>query len=162
MVTQTNGIKIQIPETIQEAIGINVSTALENDQVQLGLVNAGLSWVKSHIIVPMRSSPIVKSRGFQISMIVLGILLVVSGLALTFVLQAELGKNAFLFLIPAVIGLVKLLVTSLCMEDACTPEQWGLFKNLLSVTEDLIDDGELNHSNKIFVSSVTDGKVEQS
>lgn len=83
-------------------------------------------------------------------MIVLGIILLIAGLALTFVLQGQLGRNAFLFLIPAVIGLVKLLATSVFMEKPCTPEKWRLCKRLLATTEDILDDGQINQSNIIF------------
>ncbi|QXE27380.1 cysteine-rich outer membrane protein [Chlamydia buteonis] len=123
---------------------------IQDEGVQVSLINSVLGWCRIHIINPIKSSKIVRSRAFQITMIVLGIILLIAGLALTFVLQGQLGRNAFLFLIPAVIGLVKLLATSVFMEKPCTPEKWRLCKRLLATTEDILDDGQINQSNIIF------------
>ncbi|WP_041460201.1 cysteine-rich outer membrane protein [Chlamydia psittaci] len=123
---------------------------IQDEGVQVSLINSVLGWCRIHIINPIKSSRIVQSRAFQITMVVLGIILLIASLALTFVLQGQLGKNAFLFLIPAVIGLVKLLATSVCMEKPCTPEKWRLCKRLLATTEDILDDGQINQSNTIF------------
>ncbi|SYX08677.1 Chlamydia 15 kDa cysteine-rich outer membrane protein (CRPA) [Chlamydia poikilotherma] len=132
---------------------------IKDDKVQVTLINSILGWCKVHIVDPIKTSKIVKSRAFQITMIVLGIILLVAGLALTFVLQGQLGKNAFLFLIPAVIGLIKLLATSVFMEQPCTPEKWRLCKRLLATTEDILDDGEMNNSNKIFTMESSETNI---
>ncbi|WP_348663725.1 cysteine-rich outer membrane protein [Chlamydia vaughanii] len=125
---------------------------LKDETVQVTLINAALGWMHTNIIKPIRESKIMQSRAFQITMVVLGAVLLIAGVVLTFVLQADLGKNAFLFLIPAVIGLIKLLASSVCMEQPCTPEKWRLCKRFLGTAEDLFDDGQINNSNKIFTT----------
>ncbi|EGK68962.1 cysteine-rich outer membrane protein [Chlamydia abortus] len=142
----TNSVGNDITSLIQPGL----DQVIQDEGVQVTLINSILGWCRIHIINPVKSSKIVKSRAFQITMIVLGIILLIAGLALTFVLQGQLGKNAFLFLIPAVIGLVKLLATSVFMEKPCTPEKWRLCKRLLATTEDILDDGQINQSNTIF------------
>lgn len=127
--------------------------AIQDETVQVSIVNAALGWVRTNLVEPIRTSKIVQSKAFQITIIILGVLLLIAGLVLCFVLQAELGKNAFLFLIPAVVGLIKLLVSSVCMEATCTPEKWRLCKHLLGIAEDVLDDGQLNQSNTIFVDN---------
>nr|Q9AIS6.1 RecName: Full=Sulfur-rich protein [Chlamydia abortus]AAG60551.1 sulfur-rich protein [Chlamydia abortus] len=123
----TNSVGNDITSLIQPGL----DQVIQDEGVQVTLINSILGWCRIHIINPVKSSKIVKSRAFQITMIVLGIILLIAGLALTFVLQGQLGNNAFLFLIPAVIGLVKLLATSVFMEKPCTPEKWRLCKRLL-------------------------------
>lgn len=130
-----------------------IQEVMQSETAQVTMVNAALGWLRSNVIDPIRSSRIVQSKAFQITIIVLGVLLLVSGLVLSFVLQAELGRNAFLFLIPAVIGLIKLLVSSVCMEATCTPEKWRLCKRLLGIAEDVLDDGQLNSSNTVFTDT---------
>ncbi|WP_139414146.1 cysteine-rich outer membrane protein [Chlamydia abortus] len=142
----TNSVGNDITNLIQPGLG----QVIQDEEVQVTLINSILGWCRIHIINPVKSSKIVKSRAFQITMIVLGIILLIAGLALTFVLQGQLGKNAFLFLIPTVIGLVKLLATSVFTEKPCTPEKWRLCKRLLATTEDILDDGQINQSNTIF------------
>ncbi|WP_375793606.1 cysteine-rich outer membrane protein [Chlamydia sp. 12-01] len=143
-------------DIIVDLIKPGLEDVMKDETVQVTLINSVLGWCKVHIIDPVRTSKIVQSRAFQITMIVLGIILLIAGLALTFVLQGQLGKNAFLFLIPAVIGLVKLLTTSVFMEQPCTPEKWRLCKRLLATTEDILDDGKINQSNTIFTTESTD------
>ncbi|WP_032740559.1 cysteine-rich outer membrane protein [Chlamydia psittaci] len=141
-----NSIGSDVTSLIQPGL----EQVMQDEGVQVSLINSVLGWCRVHIINPIKTSKIVQSRAFQITMVVLGIILLIAGLALTFVLQGQLGKNAFLFLIPAVIGLVKLLATSVCMEKPCTPEKWRLCKRLLATTEDILDDGQINQSNTIF------------
>lgn len=123
---------------------------VKNETVQVSMINAALGWVKTNIVEPIRTSKIVQSRAFRIMIVVLGVLLLVSGIVLSFVLQAELGRNAFLFLIPSVVGLIKLLISSVCLEAPCTPEKWRLCKHLLGIAEDILDDGLRNNSNVVF------------
>ncbi|WP_050711614.1 cysteine-rich outer membrane protein [Chlamydia felis] len=149
-------------EPLVDLIQPGLEEVIQNDAAQVSLINSVLSWCRVHIIDPIRTSKIVQSRAFQITMVVLGIILLVAGLALTFVLQGQIGKNAFLFLIPAIIGLVKLLATSVFMEQPCTPEKWRLCKRLLATTEDILDDGKINQSNTIFTMNSNDPESSKS
>lgn len=147
---------VENSESVIDLIKPGLDDVMKNETVQVTLVNSVLGWCKAHIVDPIKTSKIVQSRAFQITMVVLGVILLIAGLALTFVLQGQLGKNAFLFLIPAVIGLVKLLTTSVFMEKPCTPEKWRLCKRLLATTEDILDDGQINQSNTIFTTESSD------
>ncbi|WP_100934576.1 cysteine-rich outer membrane protein [Candidatus Chlamydia corallus] len=130
------------PTALKEGIKVITSSP--------GVVNAALGWVKAKIIQPVRESKLFQSRAFQITLLVLGILLVVAGLACMFIFHSELGANAFWLIIPAVVGLIKLLVTSLCFDEVCTSDKLVLFQKWAGVLEDQFDDGILNQSNKIF------------
>lgn len=123
---------------------------IRNETVQASMINIALGWLRTNVVDPIRTSKIVQSRAFRVMIVVLGVLLLLSGIVLSFVLQAELGRNAFLFLIPAVVGLIKLLISSVCLEAPCTPEKWRLCKHLLGIAEDILDDGERNNSNIVF------------
>ncbi|SPN73675.1 Chlamydia 15 kDa cysteine-rich outer membrane protein (CRPA) [Chlamydia serpentis] len=115
-----------------------------------GLANMVLGWVRGKIIKPVRESKLFQSRACQITLLVLGIIFVVAGLACMFIFHNQLGANAFWLIIPAVLGLIKLLVTSLCFDEACTAEKLMVFQKWAGVLEDQLDDGVLNQSNKIF------------
>lgn len=123
---------------------------VQDDTVQVTLINSVLGWLRTYVVTPLRESKVMASRAFQITVLCLGVLFVVAGLVLTFVLQAELGKNAFLFLIPAVLGLVKIMTSSVFTESPCTVEKLRLCKRFLGMAEDVFDDGIINNSNVVF------------
>ncbi|ACZ33531.1 sulfur-rich protein [Chlamydia pneumoniae LPCoLN] len=135
----------------------SVTAGLQAITSSPGMVNLLIGWAKTKFIQPIRESKLFQSRACQITLLVLGILLVVAGLACMFIFHSQLGANAFWLIIPATIGLIKLLVTSLCFDEACTSEKLMVFQKWAGVLEDQLDDGILNNSNKIFGHVKTEG-----
>lgn len=119
-------------------------------RAQVGLFNWMLGGCRACCIRSSQDGIMCKSRAVRIALVALGILLIISGVILTFVLQSQIGTAAFVFLVPQVLGLLKLLIDSIYFEESCSPEKWRVFQKLLGKVEDIIDDGVINESNKIF------------
>lgn len=95
-----------------------------------------------------RISNLLSSTAFKVGLVVIGLLLV---MATIFLVSAASFVNAiYLVAIPAILGCVNICVGILSMEGHCSPERWILCKKVLKTSEDIIDDGQINNSNKVF------------
>lgn len=96
-----------------------------------------------------RISNLLSSTAFKVGLVVIGLLLVIA--TLIFLVSAASFVNAiYLVAIPAILGCVNICVGILSMEGYCSPERWILCKKVLKTSEDIIDDGQINNSNKVF------------
>lgn len=108
-----------------------------------------------------RISNLLSSTAFKVGLVVIGLLLVIT--ALIFLVSAASFVNAIYLGIPAILGCVNICVGILSMEGHCSPERWILCKKVLKTSEDIIDDGQINNSNKVFTDerlNAMDGVVE--
>ncbi|WP_201456670.1 cysteine-rich outer membrane protein [Chlamydia sp. 17-3921] len=144
------------PSTVVEQNTVIETGEPSPASAKLGFVNSMLGWVHTKVITPIRNSAFVKSRAVQITFMVLGIILIVTGLSLLFLFHEQLGNNSFLFIIPAILGLVKLLITSVCLGEECSLDKWRVFRKWAGLLEDHLDNGALDGSNKFFVDEHRD------
>lgn len=154
-VNPVTGLNPAAPNTVDS---ISVKVDKIPDVVKVSMVNVMLNWVREKIVDPVRNSAFVKSRAVQITVMVLGVILVAGGLVLLLTLHSHIGNTAFLFIIPAVVGLIKLLITSFCLGESCSLEKWKVFRDWAGVLEDQFDNGVLDGSNQIFVDSDRDNR----
>ncbi|MBQ8498659.1 cysteine-rich outer membrane protein [Chlamydia sp.] len=98
------------------------------------------------------------STAFKVGLVVLGILLVMASIAsMVFVAPPVVSMASMIYLaIPAILGCVNICVGILSMEGYCSPTKWMFCKKVLKTSEDLLDDGKLNDSNKIFTEQRLD------
>lgn len=94
-----------------------------------------------------RISNLLSSTAFKVGLVVIGLLLV---MATIFLVSAASFVNPIYLAIPAIVGCVNICVGILSMEGYCSPERWSLCKKVLKASEDIIDDGQINNSNKVF------------
>ncbi|CCP62482.1 cysteine-rich outer membrane protein [Chlamydia trachomatis] len=94
-----------------------------------------------------RISNLLSSTAFKVGLVVMGLLLV---MATIFLVSAASFVNPIYLAIPAIVGCVNICVGILSMEGYCSPERWSLCKKVLKASEDIIDDGQINNSNKVF------------
>lgn len=109
-----------------------------------------------------RISNLLSSTAFKVGLVVIGLLLVIATL-IFLVLAASFVNAIYLVAIPAILGCVNICVGILSMEGHCSPERWILCKKVLKTSEDIIDDGQINNSNKVFTDerlNAIDGVVE--
>ncbi|ANH78351.1 cysteine-rich outer membrane protein [Candidatus Chlamydia sanziniae] len=132
---------------------IPASSSSAKLQAQARIANIALGWIRVKIVQPIRTSKYAQSRVCQITMLVLGVLLILIGLGLLFLFHSQLGVHALWLVVPAIVGLIKLLVTSLLFDEACSPQKLLLFQNWMAILEDQFDDGILNSSTRLFSSS---------
>ncbi|AAF39536.1 sulfur-rich protein [Chlamydia trachomatis] len=98
-----------------------------------------------------RASKILSSTAFKVGLAVVGIFLVILSIVLLFILPATAASNPIYLAIPAILGCVNICIGILSMnKGSCSEAKWKLCKNVLKTSEDILDDGELNNSNKIF------------
>lgn len=154
----SQGAGVDNPDASSAVDSVIVQSANIPDVVKVSMVNVMLNWIREKVVDPIRNSAFVKSRAVQIIVMVLGVILISGGLVLLFALHEHIGNNAFLFIIPAAVGLVKLLITSFCLGESCSLDKWKTFRELAGVLEDQFDNGVLDGSNQIFIDSDRDNR----
>lgn len=98
-----------------------------------------------------RASSLLSSTAFKVGLVVVGALLVIASIALLFIVpEVALVVNASYLTIPALLGCVNICLGILSLNGFCSRDRWALCKTLLKTSEDVLDDGILNNSNKVF------------
>ncbi|QHP83652.1 hypothetical protein INQ93_00170 [Chlamydia suis] len=101
-----------------------------------------------------RASSLLSSTAFKVGLVVVGALLVIASIALLFIVpEVTSVVNASYLTIPAILGCVNICMGILSINGFRSGDRWALCKTLLKTSEDFLDDGTINNSNKVFTEN---------